>query len=585
MNAGRNKGMVSDAISKPKNTKYVLKRLMQYLLKFKWLLLLAAILTISSNMLALIGPKLSGQAIDLMVGENNVDFAKINKLLILMVVFFLGSAILSFLLSFIMIRISQNVVKKMRIDVFNKIISLPISYFDFNSTGDIISKISYDIDTINTSLSSDVIMIVSSLITIVGSLWMMIDIEPLLVLIFAVTVPLSILITRYVTKRNKKFFKARSMYLGKLNGFVEEKISGLKTIKAYNQEQNIIEDFLKINSEAVQATYKAEYYSSSVGPLVNFVNNLSLTLISVFGAMLMIYKGTGVGEITSFVLYSRKFSGPINEMANITSEIQSAFAAAERVFLLLDEKDEIEDSNNAIALSNVLGDVKANNVDFGYLKDRLVLKNVSFIAPHGKTIAIVGPTGGGKTTIINLLMRFYELNNGVISVDNNNITDLTKESLRTSYAMVLQETWLFTGSIYENVLYGSKDKTKEDVIKVCKAAKIHSYIEKLPQGYDTILTEDGSNISKGQKQLLTIARAMLLDAKMLILDEATSNVDTKTEIEIQNAMLELMKNKTCFVIAHRLSTIVNADTILVIKNGELIEQGKHQELLDKKGFY
>ncbi len=586
MNFSPGKGMVAKSANRPKNSKYTIKRLMDYLFKFKWLLVLAFILTIASNLFALVGPKLSGNAIDLMVAKDNVNFSKINYYLVLMFIFFILSSLFQYILNLIMINISQSVVKKMRKDVFDKISSLPISYFDFNQTGDIISKMSYDIDTINTSLSSDVIMMLSSIITVLVSFVMMIFIQPLLVLIFFVTIPISILMTKKMSTRNRKLFRERSAKLGELNGFVEEKLTGLKTIKAYNQEQKVIDDFEEINTKAANASYTAEYYSSSVGPLVNFMNNLSLSLISVFGAILYYKKKMTLGAISSFILYSRKFSGPINETANIITEIQSAMAAAERVFILLDSTNEdINDHVEYDSIDNVIGNVEANNISFGYIPEKLVLKDVSFKADAGKMIAIVGPTGAGKTTLVNLLMRFYDLNDGVISLDNVDISKYARNNIRKNFAMVLQETWLFTGSIYENILYGSENKTKDDVIRVCKAAKIHNYIESLPEGYDTILTEEGINISKGQKQLLTIARAMMLDAKMLILDEATSNVDTKTEIEIQEAMLKLMQNKTCFVIAHRLSTIMNADLILVVKNGNVIEQGTHSELLEKAGFY
>lgn len=585
MNFKVNKRMVSDKINKPKNFKYVISKLLKYLFKFKWLMLLAFILTISSNLLALAGPMLSGNAIDQIKGVNEVYFDKIYYYLGLMMIFYLVSGVLSYILSLIMILISQTVTKHMRQDVFYKLSDLPISFYDSHQTGDIISRISYDIDTVNTSLSSDIVTIITSAVTIITSFVMMVMINYIMVIVFVITIPMSILMTRYFTKRTRKYYRLRSAKLGELNSFVEEKMTGNKTIKAYNQEDNIVKSFDLINEEAAKASYDAEYYSAVVGPAVNFVNNISLSLIAILGSILYLYEKITLGHISSFVLYSRKFSGPINEIANIITEIQSACAAAERVFVLLDTDSEKENVLAPYILENVEGNVSCKNVYFGYNQDRIILNNVSFEAIEGKTIAIVGPTGAGKTTIINLLMRFYELNSGTIYIDKNDISLCQLDSIRSSYAMVLQDTWLFTGSIYENVLYGSKNKTNEDVIKVCKMAKINSYIESLPNGYDTILTEDGLNISKGQKQLLTIARAMLLDSHMLILDEATSNVDTKTEKEIQESMLELMKNKTCFVIAHRLSTIENADLILVVKNGDIIEQGTHKELLNKHGFY
>jgi ATP-binding cassette subfamily B protein len=413
---------------------------------------------------------------------------------------------------------------------------------------------------------------------------MMLTIKPILVLVFAVTIPLSLLFTRFMLKKTGVFFKKRSITLGEMNGYAEEMITGNKTIKAYVQEDRINHDFDGYNENATKAAYRAEYYGSITGPGVNFINNLSLTLVCIFGTVLALYNMISLGDMGSFVLYSRKFSGPINEIANIFVDLQSALAASERVFNLIDEDPEPSDKPLATEL-NAKGDVKFKNVTFGYDKTRTIIDDLSFDVKSGEVVAIVGPTGAGKTTIVNLLMRFYDIDSGEITVDGINISDIKRESLRNNYTMVLQDTWLFHGSVYENVSYGKKDATLDDVIKVCKAAKIHNFIMHLPKGYDTILIEGGTNISKGQKQLLTIARAMLLDKKMLILDEATSNVDTQTEIKIQDAMKELMKGKTCFIIAHRLSTIQNADLILVVNNGKIIEKGKHEELLTKNGFY
>ncbi len=571
---------------KPKNRKGTMLRLGAYMMKYKLLLLLALALTVGSNLMALIGPMLSGYAIDAIeLGEGKVDFPRVFYYAGLMVVFYLFSSLLSYALAVLMINISRKVVYRMRHDVFHRLLELPVGYFDTHQTGDIISRISYDIDTVNTSLSNDIVQILTTVITVIGALFMMVVISPKLVLIFAFTVPLSIVITKYLTSKTRPMFRLRSRKLGELNGFVEEMISGQKTLKAYNQEKNTIARFDGKNEEAVEAYYRAEYYGSVVGPSVNFVNNLSLTLVSTFGAFLFLHGQLSVGKISSFVLYARKFSGPINEAANIISELQSALAAAERVFNMIDELPEPADSENAIALEHTDGDVRLENVSFGYNNDITVIKNLNLHAARGKLVAVVGPTGAGKTTLINLLMRFYDIDDGNIYVDNNDIRDITRSSLRRSYAMVLQDTWLFQGTIFENIAYGRADATYDEVVAAAKAAKIHSYIKRLPDGYDTILTDDGTNISKGQKQLLTIARAMLMDARMLILDEATSNVDTRTEIQIQQAMRRLMEDKTCFVIAHRLSTIKNADVILVVNHGEIVEQGSHKELMAKKGFY
>lgn len=557
-------------------------------MQYKWLLLVAFMLTVGSNLLALIGPMLSGYAVDAIVGVGKVQFEKVFYYAAWMVAFYLVSSLLSYWLSILMITISKKVVKRMRKDVFDKLLKLPVGYFDTRQTGDIISRITYDIDTINGSLSSDLIQIVTTLITVTGALSMMLVISKSLVLVFCFTVPLSIGITKFITTKTRPLFRDRSAKLGLLNGFTEEMVSGQKTLKAYTQEENVLAKFRKKNEEAVDAYYRAEYYGAMTGPCVNFINNLSLSLISVFGAMLFLAGKMTIGNISSFILYSRKFSGPINEAANIVSELQSSLAAAERIFSLLDEMNEIEDGEQAIVLGSqeqVQGKVELSHVQFGYEEGKTIIHDLSLKVEPGKLIAIVGPTGAGKTTLINLLMRFYDIQSGNILVDDHPSKDLTRESLRKSFAMVLQETWLFHGTIYDNLAYGKEGATREEVIAAAKAVKIHSFIQRLPQGYDTVISDEGSNISKGQKQLLTIARAMLLEAPMLILDEATSNVDTRTELQIGQAMRKLMENKTCFVIAHRLSTIQNADTILVVKDGEVVEQGTHESLMERRGFY
>ncbi len=571
---------------KPRQTRKTLIRLWGYLFEHKLMLLTAFILTIISNLLALLGPTLCGSAIDAIgTKAGAVDFNKVIFYCILMIVFYIVSSVLSYALSVLMIHFSQRIVFRMRQDVFDHLSELPVGYFDRHQTGDIVSRISYDIDVVNASLSNDLLQIATSVITIVGSLIAMIAISPLLVLVFAITIPISIFFTRYMTRKVRPLFRKRSMSLGELNGFVEEIISGQKTTKAYHQEQTMIGRFDEKNDAAVNAYYNADYYGSMTGPGVNFINNLSLALISMFGAIMFLFNKLTIGNLSSFVLYSRKFSGPINEIANIISELQSACAAAERVFRLLDEPAEPSDLKDAEDITDVLGKVEFKHVKFGYLPNKTIIHDLSLEAPPGSLVAIVGPTGAGKTTLINLLMRFYDPDRGEITLDDKDIKQLTRKSLRLSYAMVLQDTWLFSSTIYDNIAYGKKDATMDDIIRVAKAAKIHSYIMRLPDGYNTMLDENGINISQGQKQLLTIARAMLLDAKMLILDEATSNVDTRTEIQIQSAMRTLMAGKTCFVIAHRLSTIQNADTILVVQDGEIVEKGSHQELMDKHGVY
>ena len=563
-----------------------LLRLCKYLMRYKWGLLLAVLLTVGSNLFALVGPELSGRAIDAIEpGKGLVQMEVVRYFAGRMVLFYVASSVMDYLLNVLMIAISRRITYQMRKDIFTRLADMPVGYFDTHATGDIISRISYDTDTINASLSSDLVQIFASVITIVVSLYKMLTIQASLVLVFLVTVPLSILITRRITQKTHPLFRLRSRKLGELNGFVEEMISGQKTLKAYNQEENTLDELDDINGQAVEAYYQSEYQTAAMGPSVNFIHNLSLTLISVFGTMLYMGGKMTVGDISSFVLYSRKFSGPIREIADIFNELQSSVAAAERVFRIIDEPVEPADRADARVLAGVQGRVELEHVSFGYTPERTVLKDFSLEARPGQLIAIVGPTGAGKTTLINLLMRFYDPQSGVIRVDGQEIPGLTRSSLRLAWSMVLQDTWLFYGTIAENIAYGRPGATREEIEAAARAAHIHNFITRLPQGYDTILTDDAANISKGQKQLLTIARAMLMDSPMLILDEATSNVDTRTEMVVQQAMRELMQGKTCFVVAHRLSTVRSADRILVVREGNVVESGTHPELMARKGFY
>lgn len=578
------KGMRGDKIEKPRDRKGSLIRLGKYLLHYRAGFFLAFVMNLGGNLLALAGPYLSGKAVDA-IQPGNVDFETVFYYAGWMVVCYICSALLSLCLQYWMITLSRKVVYQMRQDVFAHLLSLPAGYFDTRQTGDILSRLSYDIDTINTSLSEDVIQLMTTVVTVTGSFIMMVLVSKELVLVFCVTVPLSLCITRFIVGKTRPLFKKRSRAMGALNGYGEEQVTGQKTLKAYHQEENRQRIFEEVNHEAVDAYYRSEYYSSITGPLVNFVNNLSLTLISVLGAVLFLLGRMTVGRISSFVLYSRKFSGPINEAANILSELQSALAAAERVFAMLDEEPEKADGPQAKDLTHTKGDVSLSHVAFGYEPGKPIFRDLSLHAKPGSLVAVVGPTGAGKTTLINLLMRFYDVDSGEVRVDGRKVEDWTRASLRKAYAMVLQETWLFTGTVYENLSYGRAGVSREQVEKAAREAGIHSFISRLPDGYDTVLSEEGSNISKGQKQLLTIARAMLLDAGMLILDEATSNVDTRTERRIQAAMTRLMEGKTCFVIAHRLSTIRNADWILVMDHGEVVEQGTHDSLMARGQFY
>ena len=571
---------------KPRNAKKTLARLGKYLLKSAPMLALALSLSIAGNIFALIGPTLSGRAIDAVAGgRGRVDFETVFYYAKRMVLFYAVSAGLAYLVPQIVLRVSQRTVRMMRADLFAKLMHLPVRYFDTRQTGEILSHISYDIDTVNTSLSNDLVQILTSVITVVGALIMMIRISPVLVLVFVVTVPMSVLFTRFMTHRVRPLYRNRSRALGDMNGFIEEYVSGQRTIRAYHREAAVLNRFDEKNEQAVRSYYRAEYYASVTGPSVNFINNLSLTLISIFGALMFLTNRITLGNISSFVLYSRKFSGPINEAANIFSELQSALAAAERVFELLDEAEEPADLPGARSLEVNAGEVRIAHLNFGYDPGRVILKDVNLVAPPGSMVAIVGPTGAGKTTLVNLLMRFYDPQSGEIAIDGQSIHAVTRSSLRGAFSMVLQDTWLFGGTIHDNIAYGNPGATREAVIAAAKAAHIHSMIERLPNGYDTVIAEDGASISKGQKQLLTIARAMLQPAHLLILDEATSNVDIRTEFRIQEAMRALMRDKTCFVIAHRLSTIRSADTILVVRDGAIVEQGNHEALMKKSGFY
>ena len=528
---------------RPKNAKGTTLRILKYVMNYRYVVLALLVLTLISNVGNLLGPTFAGKAIGAAVGQGQVDFDTVAFYAGCMLAAYLIGNIMSFLATQGMMRMGRRVARKMRQDVFDKLMGLPVSYFDRNQAGDIISRVSYDIDVVTTSLSADLIQILTSVITVGGSFLMMCLISPAMVLCLCVTLPLAVLFTRYMGKKTRPLYARRSAAYGKMNGYVEEMFSGQKTILAYAYEEDVCQDFSAINHEAADAYRDADALGMITGPTINMINNLGLSLIGMVGAALYLLGGVGMEQISSFVLYSRKFCGPINEIANIINEIYSALAAAERVFTLLDQAEELADAPDAEVLTQVEGDVEARHVSFGYMPGKTVLHDLNLKAQPGQTIAIVGHTGAGKTTLINLLMRFYDVDRGQILVDGRDVRKVTRASLRRAYAMVL------------------------------------------PMGYDTVISEDGGNISKGQKQLLTIARAMLYDTRMLILDEATSNVDTNTEQKVQRAMQDLMKGKTSFVIAHRLSTIQHADRILVMEHGDVMEQGTHEELMARRGVY
>ncbi|PWM20404.1 MAG: ABC transporter [Collinsella tanakaei] len=570
---------------KPRDARGTMLRILQYIMRYRFFVLLMLVCTFASNIGNLLGPSFAGQAINAAVDQGQVDFATVAHYAKLMLAAYLISNLMSFLVNQGMMRLGRRIANRMRKDVFNKLMALPVGYFDRNQAGDIISRVSYDIDVVTTSLSADLVQVLTSVVTVAGSFLMMCAISLPMVSCLCITLPMAIAFTRYMGKRTRPLYAKRSAAYGQMNGYVEEMFSGQKTILAYAYEDDVCRDFGAINQEAADAYCAADTLGMTTGPTINMINNLGLSLIGMVGAALYMLGHAQLGQISSFVLYSRKFCGPVNEIANIINEIYSALAAAERVFALLDQPEEPADLPEARPLEQVRGEVEARHVSFGYLPGKTILHDLSLRAEPGQTIAIVGHTGAGKTTIINLLMRFYDVDRGEILVDGQEIRRITRDSLRRAYAMVLQDTWVFRGTVFDNIAYGKEGATLEEVMAAAKAARIHNYIMQLPQGYDTVISEDGGNISKGQKQLLTIARAMLYDTQMLILDEATSNVDTNTEQQVQRAMQELMKGKTSFVIAHRLSTIQNADRILVMDHGDVMEQGTHTELMQRKGLY
>jgi ATP-binding cassette subfamily B multidrug efflux pump len=578
---GHGSGMPGQKV-KLKDGKKTFLRLLGYLKHVKLYLIGAMAALLLSSVASLAAPRVSGQLVDALIAK---DGDMLLKMVAFMALLYIVSSLFSWLQQIWLVKVSQHTVRVMREELFDRIQLLPLRFFDSKPHGELMSRLTNDVDNVSNMLSQSMTQVLSSLITLVVSLAMMLSLSWELTLVSFVAIPLSMVIVRQVTGRTGKLFKEQQAALGQLNGIVEETVTGARVVKVFGREPNVIEDFEKSNRRLTEVGVKATVLSSLMGPLMNAVNNISFALVAGVGGWMAISGRVSVGGIQSFLQYSRQFARPFNELANQITVVQSALAGAERVFEIMDAEPEPADDAQAYPLEKPEGHVVFKNVSFGYTPERMILKNVSFEAKPGQTIALVGPTGAGKTTIVNLLMRFYDLNGGTVLIDGHDIVDVKRQNLRDSLGMVLQDVYLFAGTVRENICYGKLDATEEEMIRAAKMANCHSFITRLPQGYDTPLAEDGGNLSQGQRQLLSIARAILADPKVLILDEATSSVDTRTEMKIQSAMLALMKGRTSFVIAHRLSTIRSADQILVIKDGQIIERGTHEELIRLNGFY
>ncbi|OZB93450.1 ABC transporter ATP-binding protein [Paenibacillus sp. XY044] len=582
-------------VQKAKDFKGSLKRLVGYLRPRRGTLIVIFLTAILSTVFSIASPKILGKAITkLLEGVlamakgtpgAGIDFTYITQILLILIGLYLFSAAFSYIQQYLMAGVAQKVVYDMREQINAKLSRLPLKYFDSRTHGEILSRATNDVDNISTTLQQSLTQLITSIVTLVGVIVMMLSISPWMTLILIVTLPLSFIVIKAVASRSQKHFMAQQASLGQLNGHVEEMYTGHKIVKAFGRERESVEDFNKINEKLYSSGWKAQFISGIIMPMMMFIGNIGYVLVCVVGGIFVTHGRITIGDVQAFIQYARQFTQPIMQTANIANIIQSTIASAERVFELLDEEEEVPEAADAAVLNNPKGAVQFEHVRFGYKEDAMLIEDMNIDVKPGQTIAIVGPTGAGKTTLINLLMRFYELNGGAITIDGVNITHLKRGNLRSIFGMVLQDTWLFNGTIMENIAYGRAGATNEEVIEAAKAAHADHFIRTLPDGYDTVLNEEASNISQGQKQLLTIARAILADPSILILDEATSSVDTRTEVYIQRAMNDLMKGRTSFVIAHRLSTIRDADLILVMNQGSVIEKGNHEELLAKGGFY
>ncbi|MDN4620166.1 ABC transporter ATP-binding protein [Paenibacillus sp. PsM32] len=573
---------------KPKDFKGTLRRLLSYLRPYRMQLLVVLIAAVLSTLFSIVAPRIMGMATDELfnsvTGGTAINFRYIIDLLMILAGLYLFSSLFAYFQQYFMSGVAQNTVYEMRKDVKSKLSRLPLRYYDQQSHGEVLSRVTNDVDNISNTLQQSLTQLITSIVTLVGVIVMMLTISPLLTLITILTIPLSLLVTIVVAKRSQKHFAGQQASLGDLNGHVEEMYTGHRVVKAFGREKQSLAQFDELNEKLYESGWKAQYISGTIMPLMSFISNIGYVLICVVGGI-MVTRGTvGIGGVQAFIQYARQFSQPITQLANISNIIQSTIASAERVFEIMDEQEEEDQAITTIARP-VRGDVTFEHVAFGYKKDELLIDDMNIHVRAGQTVAIVGPTGAGKTTLINLLMRFYELNNGQITIDGQNIRELSRAELHSLFGMVLQDTWLFGGSIRDNIAYGREDATEEEIMRASEAARADHFIRTLPEGYDTVLNEEASNISQGQKQLLTIARAILADPAILILDEATSSVDTRTEVLIQQAMNTLMEGRTNFVIAHRLSTIREADLILVMNHGKVIETGTHIELLAQEGFY